>query len=117
MDPLRQSDCHTPKEDSYPQDTNCGRREFLKGAARISALGGAAMLAGCGTEAFGSSEALKLRFKEFFKKNYRLMTPQEKEETVQRLERLAKIKRGVNVQMSTREPIEGVLFGYAWRPV
>ena len=72
------------------------------------------MLAGCGTEAFGSSEALKLRFKEFFKKNYRLMTPQEKEETVQRLERLAKINRNVDVQMSTREPIEGVLFGYAF---
>ena len=42
------------------------------------------------------------------------MTPQEKEETVQRLERLAKMKRGVDVQMSTREPIEGVLFGYAF---
>ena len=77
MDPLRKSDCQTQKEDKHPQDTTCGRREFLKGAARITALGGAAMLAGCGTEAFGSSEALKLRFKEFFKKNYRLMTPQE----------------------------------------
>jgi molybdopterin-containing oxidoreductase family iron-sulfur binding subunit len=114
MEPLRKSDCQTQKEDNHPQDKNCGRREFLKGAARITALGGAAMLAGCGTEAFGSSEALKLRFKEFFKKNYRLMTPQEKEETVQRLERLAKIKHGVDVQMSTRKPIEGGLFGYAF---
>ena len=114
MDPLRKSDCQTQKKHKHPRDANCGRREFLKGAARITALGGAAMLAGCGTEAFGSSEVLKLRFKEFFKKNYRLMTPQEKEETVQRLERLAKINRNVDVQMSTREPIEGVLFGYAF---
>ena len=114
MDPLRKSDCQTQKKHKHPRDANCGRREFLKGAARITALGGAAMLTGCGTEAFGSSEVLKLRFKEFFKKNYRLMTPQEKEETVQRLERLAKINRNVDVQMSTREPIEGVLFGYAF---
>ena len=42
------------------------------------------------------------------------MTPEEKNETVRRLERLAKMKRGVDVQMSQREPIEGVLFGYAF---
>ena len=114
MDPLRKSDCQAQKKHNHPKDTHCGRREFLKGAAKLTALGGAAMLAGCGTEALGSNEALKLQFREFFKKNYRLMTPQEKEETAQRLERLAKIKRGVDVQMSTREPIEGVLFGYAF---
>ena len=114
MEPLRKSDCQTQKEDNHPQDTNCGRREFLKGAARITALGGAAMLAGCGTEAFGSSEELKLRFQEFFKKNYRLMTPEEKDETIRRLERLTKMKKGVDVQMSSKEPIEGVLFGYAF---
>ena len=114
MDPRDTSDNRKYKENNLHQTKSCGRREFLKGAAGFTALGGAAMLSGCGTEALGSNETLKLRFKEFFKKNYRLMTPQEKEETVQRLERLAKIKRGVDVQMSTREPIEGVLFGYAF---
>ena len=114
MDPRENSDHRKRKENNQRQTKPCGRREFLKGAAKLAALGGATMLAGCGTEALGSSEELKLRFKEYFKKNYRLMTPEEKDETVRRLEQLAKMKRGVDVQMSPREPIEGVLFGYAF---
>src|SRR5210317_505287 len=114
MDPRENSNSRKLKENNQQQTKPCGRREFLKGAAKLAALGGAAMLAGCGTEALGSNEELKLRFKEYFKKHYRLMTPEEKDETVRRLERLAKMKRGVDVQMSSREPIEGVLFGYAF---
>jgi molybdopterin-containing oxidoreductase family iron-sulfur binding subunit len=114
MDPLKNSDCQNRIEDSHPQDKQCGRREFLKGAARVAAMGGAAMLTGCGTEMFGSKEERSLQFKEFFKKNYRMMTQEEKEETVRRLERLAKIQNNVNVQISSKEPIEGVLFGYAF---
>jgi len=72
------------------------------------------MLSGCGTEILGSREELSLQFKEYLKKKNRLMTKQEKEETVRRLERLAKIKHGVNVQRSTRPPIENVLYGYAF---
>ena len=37
-----------------------------------------------------------------------------KDETVSRLERLAKIQDGVDIQMSSQAPIEGVLFGYAF---
>jgi len=92
----------------------CGRREFLKGAAKAAALGGAAMLAGCGSSMPGSNEVLSIRWKEYFKKHYRLMTEKEKAETVRRLERLAKIKNGVDVQMSSAAPIDGVLFGYAF---
>ena len=90
MDPRENSDYQKQKENNQRQTKPCGRREFLKGAAKVTALGGAAMLAGCGTEALGSSEELKLRFQEFFKKNYRLMTPEEKDETVRRLERSQK---------------------------
>jgi molybdopterin-containing oxidoreductase family iron-sulfur binding subunit len=36
------------------------------------------------------------------------------DETVRRLEQLAKIKKNVNVQMSSAPPIDGVLFGYAF---
>jgi len=114
MDPLKNSDCQKQKADYQPQGKQCGRREFLKGAARVAAMGGAAMLTGCGTDMFGSKEERSLRFKEYFKKNYRLMTQEEKEQTVRRLERLAKIRNKVDVQMSTKEPIEGVLFGYAF---
>ena len=114
MDPLKNSDCQKQKENGPPQGKKTGRRDFLKGAAKFAALGGAAMLSGCGTEMLGSREELSLQFKEYFKKNYRLMTPEEKDETVRRLERLAKLKDGVNVQMSSKAPVENVLFGYAF---
>ena len=114
MDPLKNSDCQNQTESNHPQDKPCGRRDFLKGAARVAAMGGAAMLTGCGTEMFGSKEERSLQFKEFFKKNYRMMTQEEKEETVRRLERLAKIQDGVNIQISSKAPIENVLYGYAF---
>ena len=41
MDPLKNSDCQKQKEDSQPQGKPYGRREFLKGAARVAAMGGA----------------------------------------------------------------------------
>ncbi len=106
----KNKDCRKQKENSPLQGKPCSRREFLKSAA----MGSTAMLTGCGGGFLGSNEALSLRWKEYFKKNYRLMTPTEKDDTVQRLERLAKIKKGVDVQMSSKAPIEGVLFGYAF---
>ncbi len=114
MGPVKNHNCHKSTESSQGQGKPCGRREFLKGAAKAAALGGGAMLSGCGTGVFGSKEELSLRWQEYFKKNYRLMTPEEKDDTIRRLERLAKMKRGVDVKMSTQAPIEGVLFGYAF---
>ncbi len=111
MDP-RENSTENQKENNDQQGKRCGRREFLKGAAKAAALGGATMLSGCGM--LGSNEALSLRWDEYFKKNYRLMTQEEKDETVHRLEKLAKIQKGVNVQMSSKAPIDGVLFGYAF---
>jgi Fe-S-cluster-containing dehydrogenase component len=106
--------CQKPEQDTRCQENSWGRRKFLKGAVKGAALGSAAMVSGCGTGLFGSGEEASLRFKEYFKKNYRLMTPAEKEETVRRLERLAKIERGIDVQVNTKEPEENVLFGYAF---
>jgi len=114
MDPRNNSNRPKQNESNSRQRNMCGRRDFLKGAAKAAALGSAAMLTGCGAGLLGSNEELSLRWKEYFKKNYRLMTQEEKEETVQRLERLAKIKRGADIQMSTKAPIDGVLFGYAF---
>ncbi len=114
MDPGKNHNCHQQTEINQEQGKPCGRREFLKGAAKAAAVGGAAMLSGCGSGMFGSKEELSLQWQEYFKKNYRLMTQEEKVETVRRLERLAKMKRDVDVQMSTRAPIENVLFGYAF---
>jgi molybdopterin-containing oxidoreductase family iron-sulfur binding subunit len=114
MDPRKKNDCRKQKDNNHRQGKPLGRREFLKGAARVAALGSAAMASGCSSGLLGSNEELSLRWREYFKKNYRLMTQEEKDETVKRLERLAKMKRGVDIKMSAKGPIEGVLFGYAF---
>ena len=114
MDPRKNKMTKKPEKSDSRQAKQYGRREFLKGAARAAALGGAAMLSGCGGGVLGSSEELSLRWKEYFKKNYRLMTQAERDATIRRLERLAKIKNGVNIQMNSTAPIDGVLFGYAF---
>jgi len=114
MDPSQKNQCRQPGGCATPKSIVCGRRDFLKTAAKAAALGGAAMVTGCGTGALGSGEQMKLQWQEFFKKHYRLMTQQEKEQTVARLERLAKINRGLDIQMGSEAPIEGVLYGYAF---
>jgi len=92
---------------------SCTRRSFLKGVSIAAAAGSAGLVTGgCGTVA--SSEEAKLKWQEFFKKNYRLMTHEEKEATVTRLERLAKLQRGLDTQISNQEPHDNVLFGYAF---
>ncbi len=92
------------------------RRSFLKGAAITAAAGSATLAVGGCTlgNTPTSKEEFGLKWDEFFKKNYRLMTDQEKEATVKRLERLAKIQQDVDVQVSTHPPQEQVLFGYAF---
>lgn len=114
MDPLKNNDCCKQDDNGHQQTKQCGRREFLKGAAAFAAMGGAAMATGCSTSAFGAGEELSLRWKEYFKKHYRLMTQTEQDETVRRLERLAKIRDNVDIKMSSRPPRENVLFGYAF---
>jgi len=114
MDPRKYNACREQKESNRLQRKQHERREFLKKAAKTAALSSTAMVSGCGTGLLGSSEELSLRWNEYFKKNYRLMTQEEKDETIRRLERLAKMRKGVDIQMSSKGPIEGVLFGYAF---
>ena len=91
----------------------CSRRSFLKGVSIAAAAGSAGLVTGgCGSVA--SSEEAKLKWQEFFKKNYRLMTQEEKDATVARLVKLAKLQRGLDIQMSNQEHHENVLFGYAF---
>ena len=98
----------------FPEHSN--RRDFLKGLSIAAAAGSAALTAGClpSAEAAPTTEEMKLRWQEFFKKNYRLMTQEEKDATVARLERLAKIQRDLDVQMSSQPPLDNVLYGYAF---
>ncbi len=71
------------------------------------------MVTGC-SGTLGPGEEMRLRWKEYFKKHYQLMTQEEKEETVARLERLTKIDKGLDVQIGTKAPVDGVLYGYAF---
>jgi len=89
------------------------RRSFLKGAALTAAAGSGMMLPGCSGNNLLSEESA-LKWQEFFKDNYRMMTQAEKDETVSRLERLAKLRQDVDIQMSSQGPHQGVLFGYAF---
>ncbi|MCP4749495.1 MAG: 4Fe-4S dicluster domain-containing protein [Proteobacteria bacterium] len=93
----------------------CDRRTFLKGAATSAAAGSVMIAAGCkGDGLSGSSEEFGLKWDEYFKKNYRLMSQEEKDETIARLEKLAKIRHDADIQMSSKGPKEKVLFGYAF---
>lgn len=107
-DPKKDDPLNFLKEES-------NRRSFLKGVSLAVAAGSAALTTGCLPSANASTtEEMKLRWQEFFKENYRLMTQDEKDQTVARLERLAKLQNGVDTQMSSAPPLEGVLYGYAF---
>ncbi len=96
-------------------DAKGTRRSFLKGASIAAAAGSAALVTGCmpGTAA-GSTEEFSLKWEEYFKKHYRLMTQEERDETIDRLVRLAKLQHDLDIQMSSHPPREQVLFGYAF---
>lgn len=59
-------------------------------------------------------EARALELEEFMKGNFRFMTDEEKAETVERLERLSKLRRGVEVNISPDDAQPDVVFGYAF---
>lgn len=112
----------SPKRDESNQQQSSklltgksSRRTFIKSLSIAAAAGSAALTVGCIPDAQGAgSEEFKLRWQEFFKKNYRLMTQEEKDETVRRLERLAKLRDDVDLQMGSYPPLDGVLYGYAF---
>ncbi len=89
------------------------RRDFIKKMSIAAAAGSAGLVAG-GCTGSASTEEMGLKWEEYFKKNYRLMSQEEKDATVVRLEKLAKLRRGIDIQMSNQEPQEQVLYGYAF---
>jgi molybdopterin-containing oxidoreductase family iron-sulfur binding subunit len=91
------------------------RRGAIKALTSAAILGGSLLETGCST--LGSEEKAEkaaLNWDEYFKKNFRLMTPEEQQATVDRLERLSQINSGLNVDIGIDEAKQGVLFGYAF---
>lgn len=60
------------------------------------------------------SEEANIKWKEYFKGNFRLMTEEEKAETVARLERAYELKTGNTLNLSAADARPGVLYGYAF---
>ncbi|MEN8135623.1 MAG: 4Fe-4S dicluster domain-containing protein [Thermodesulfobacteriota bacterium] len=101
------------RKKAAPHKRKSTRRSFLKGLSLAAAAGSAGLVTGgCGNSA--TAEEFGLKWEEYFKKNYRLMTREEKDETVARLEKLAKIRYDLDIQVSNQEPLERVLYGYAF---
>ena len=106
-DDAQEKDAAVPVQES--------RRNFLKGLSIAAAACSASLVTGCLPNAqAGGGERFGLEWQEYFKKHYRLMTQKEKDETVARLERLAKVNNDLDVKISNRAPRENVLYGYAF---
>ncbi len=86
------------------------RRKFVKNTSGLSA----ASLMGTAALMTNSDEAhANLEWAEWFQGNYRLMSDEEKEQAVARLEKRYSAEYGKNVTVDTTPAEEGVLFGYA----
>jgi Fe-S-cluster-containing dehydrogenase component len=59
-------------------------------------------------------EAKLMQWREFIKTNYRFMTEEERAQTIDRLERIAKQKRNLDVTIQSTGAQPGVEFGYAF---
>jgi molybdopterin-containing oxidoreductase family iron-sulfur binding subunit len=59
-------------------------------------------------------EAKTLGWLEYIKRNYRVMTDEERADTITRLERLAMLRHGTSVRMQSTPAQPGVMFGYAF---
>ncbi|MEN9306727.1 MAG: hypothetical protein RL173_659, partial [Fibrobacterota bacterium] len=117
--PAEKSGCSGGCSCDAPVDNS--RRAMLGTLAVVGA--GAALMGVSGSDADKPSdqpkespqdEAERLKFKEYLRKNYQIMTDEERRDTVKRLERLAWLEQGVDVRIRTTKPRKDVLFGYAF---
>ena len=107
-------------------DDNVGAGTLLeKPLNRRNALGlmlgtvaaAAAVVSGCKPTSLltpEQQEARLLEWEERLKGHFRLMTPQERADTVTRLERLAELRTGVDVSIADTGALPGVMYGYAF---
>lgn len=113
--------CHGPKpeseRDSIDQvfEKKVTRREAFKSLTAGLAAGYGMLSSSCSvTESKAGGDEKQLKWDEYFKGNYKLMTDEEKEATVQRLERLHELKTNDKVEISAGGALPGVLYGYAF---
>ncbi len=101
-----------PKQDSNKTKDNklTSRRDFLRGARNytVTSLSGAALLLSEQKPAKAN-----VTWEEHFQKNYRLMTDEEKQQAIERLETRYSEEFGKQVKVDDTPSMQGVLFGYA----
>jgi molybdopterin-containing oxidoreductase family iron-sulfur binding subunit len=104
-----------------PVDGSVLQKRVDRRRALTVLLGGAAVgaqaMAACSPMAplsEGEREAKQLRWLEYIKNNYRFMTEEERAGTIDRLERLARLQRNVDVHIQQTPAQPGVMFGYAF---
>ena len=104
-----------PQEEGSFGQKRMSRRQSIQKMAGGILTGAAALHTSCSV--FSSKkekEAAALAWKEYFKKNYRLMTREEREQTVARLTKQYELQTGDPIHMSSQDALPGVLYGYAF---
>lgn len=112
---------HTPEMPDGADGGTVLRKQVDRRRALTILAGGVV----AGTQALGACSPLsaatpeereikQLAWQEYIKDNYRLMTDEERAETIARLERLAKLRTGVDVNIQSTGAQPGVQFGYAF---
>ncbi len=97
-----------------------GNKKMSRRASLAAMFGGAVATAGVvraaanPLEAEAAKERKALEWEEYFKGNFRLMTPAERQQTISRLERLAEMKTGRDVHIAGTQARPNVLYGYAF---
>ena len=100
------------KKTIHNQPVNRSRRNLLKGIATASAGAAAATMPAVGMPAWGG-KSFSDAWADFFQKHYQRMNEQEIQQTLERIERKAKHRYGVDINCNNTPPQENVVFGYA----
>ena len=96
-------------DNSMTSSGNLARRHFLKKLGGVAAATGTASA----VHASWGGHTLSDAFADFFQQHYQEMSADEIRETIQRIERKAKKRYGVDIRCKNTPAQEGVLFGYA----
>lgn len=108
---------HPAEEDGYHQVANkkMSRRGAFSAITKGLLAGAGLAQAACSATSSGEDrDKSQMKWEEYFKKNYRLMSDEEKEGTVDRLTRLYEMRTGKHVNIDTAGAQEQVLYGYAF---
>ena len=107
--------CHEKDGISQVFDKTMDRRQAFRKMTAGFLIGAGAAHTSCSvTGSDTSKEKSQIEWEEYFKGNYKLMSEDEKSNTVDRLVRSYELRTGKKINMTSEGPQENVLFGYAF---